>query len=119
MHVENQSCLSLEISGSVSRPDAKTPPTRQSIVGLVAFTLPVLVVVIGMRLDRSPIQPSDLRYTELIQIVLWGSIALAALVPVALIMTSTLSWPRKLGLTLAMWSLLVLECGLTFYIALL
>ena len=89
-----------------------------AIVGFVAFALPILVVVIGMRLDRTPIQPGDQRYAGLIQIVVWGSILLAALVPSTLIMTSTLSWARRLALTIAVLSLLVLECVVAFYIAL-
>ena len=88
------------------------------IVGIVAFTLPVLVVAIGMHLDRPPIRPAD-RYAALIPILLWGSIAVAALVPAAVIITSKLSWPRRIGLTVAVLCLLILECGFAFYIALL
>lgn len=89
------------------------------IVGLIAFTLPVLVVVVGMHLDRSPMRVGDQTSPLLIEIVLWGSIAVAALIPAALILTSALSWPRRVVLTVATLCLLVLECGLTFYIALL
>jgi len=49
--------------------------------------------------------------------VLFGSAGLAAVVPAVLIMTSNLSWPRRIGLTVAMLFLLALDCGFTFYIA--
>ena len=88
------------------------------IVGLVAFTLPILFVVIGMHFDRSQAQPDDQIYERWIQMLLWGSLVLAALVPSALIMTSRLSWPRRIGLTVVVLGLLVLECVVAFYIAL-
>lgn len=103
---------------SEAKPGEPSMRVLRAIVGLVAFTLPVLVVVVGMHLDRSHIEPGDQTTARLIEIVLWGSMVLAALVPSALIMTSTLSWPRRVGLTVATLCLLVLECGLTFYIAL-
>lgn len=104
-----------------SEPRANEPSIRafRVIVGLIAFTLPVLVVVVGMHLDRSPMRVGDQTSPLLIEIVLWGSIAVAALIPAALILTSALSWPRRVVLTVATLCLLVLECGLTFYIALL
>lgn len=92
------------------------PPFR-AFIGIVAFTLPALVVVIGRRLDRSTLQ-HDPRYAALIPTVLWSSVVLAALVPAALIMTSPLSWPRRVGLMVATLCLLVLECGLAFYVVL-
>jgi len=85
--------------------------------GIVTFTLPALVAVIGVRLDHSTLQ-RDPRYATLIPVVLWSSVALAALVPAGLIMTSTLSWSRRVGLTVAMLCVLVLECGLASYIVL-
>jgi hypothetical protein len=85
--------------------------------GIVTFTLPALVAVIGVSLDDSTPQ-HDPRYAALIPVVLWSSVVLAALVPAGLIMTSTLSWPRRVGMTVAMLCVLVLECGLTGYIVL-
>jgi len=85
--------------------------------GIVTFTLPALVAVIGVRLDHSTLQ-HDPRYAALVPVVLGSSVALAALVPAGLIMTSTLSWPRRVGWTVAMLCVLILECGLAGYIVL-
>ena len=54
----------------------------------------------------------------LIPVVLWSSIALATLVPAALILASTLSWPQRIGLMVVMLRLLALESGLAFYLVL-
>ena len=88
----------------------------KTFAGIVSFTLPVLVAVIGVRLDHSTLR-QDSRYAALVLPVLLSSVGLAAVVPAALIMTSKLSWPRRIGLTVAMLCLLALECGVTFYIA--
>lgn len=92
-------------------------PWIKGLTGTVAFGLPALMCVIGMRLDRSNLA-HDPRYKSLILVVLCSSLFLAAVVPAALIMTSTLSLLRRIGLTAAMWCLLVLECCLAFYILL-
>jgi len=55
-------------------------PLFRAFIGIVAFTLPALVIVIGRRLDRSTLQ-HDPRYATLIPIVLWSSVVLAALLP--------------------------------------
>jgi hypothetical protein len=90
----------------------------KTFAGIVTFTLPVLVTVIGVRLDHSTLS-HDPTYEALALPVLLSSVGLAAAVPAALIMTSKLSWPRRIGLTVVMLCLLALECGFTFYIALL
>jgi hypothetical protein len=90
----------------------------KTFAGIVTFTLPVVVAAIGVRLDHSTLQ-HDTRYVASIPLMLWSSVGLAAVVPAALIMTSKLSWPRRVGLTVAMLCLLALECGFTVYIAML
>lgn len=50
--------------------------------------------------------------------MLLSPVILAALVPAYLIMTSTLSLLRRIGLTAAVWWLLTLECELMVYIVL-
>ena len=89
----------------------------RALAGIVTFTLPVLVAVIGVRLDHSTLR-QDPRYAALVLPVLLSSVGLAAVVPAVLIMTSKLSWPRRIGLTVAMLCLLALECGLAGYIVL-
>jgi hypothetical protein len=84
---------------------------------VVAFALPALTCVIGVRLDRSCIG-HDPTYEPLILVALCSSVFLAAVVPGALIMTSTRSLPRRIGLTATMLCLLALECGLAGYIVL-
>jgi hypothetical protein len=91
-------------------------PWIKAFAGIVTFTLPVIVAVIGVRLDHSTLG-HDPRYKALVLPVLLSSVGLAAVVPAALIMTSKLSWPMRVGLTVAMLCLLALECGFTFYIA--
>jgi hypothetical protein len=109
------------MAGTLLQPIAKDVMRRSAIrtcAGIVAFTLPALVGAIGVRLDHSTLQ-HDPRYVASIPLMLWSSVGLAVVVPGSLIMTSKLSWPRRIGLTLAMLCLLVLECGLTGYIVLL
>jgi hypothetical protein len=88
----------------------------RTFAGIVAFTLPILVSVIGVRFDHS-VLGHDPKYTGWIAVVLWSSIGLGALGPAALILTSKLSWPKRIGLTCAILCLFVLECVFTFYIA--
>ena len=90
----------------------------RSFAGIVAFTLPIPAAVIGVRLDHSSLS-HDPTFGALALPVLLTCVGFAAVVPGALIMTSKLSWPRRVGLTVAMLCLLALECGFTFYIAML
>jgi hypothetical protein len=76
------------------------------------------VAVIGVRLDHSSLT-HDPTYGALALPELLTCVGLAAVVPGALIMTSKLSWPRRVGLIVIMLWLLALECGITFYIAML
>ena len=86
--------------------------------GIVAFTLPIPLSVIGVRLDHSSLG-HDPTFGALVLPVLFTCVGLAAVVPGALIMTSKLPWVGRIGLTIAMLCLLALECGFTFYIAML
>ena len=92
-------------------------PGIRALAGIVAFTLPSFICVIGVRLDRSSIghHPASEPW---IPVGLCSSVLLAAVVPSALIMTSTRSLHRRIGLTATMLCLLALECGLAGYIVL-
>lgn len=85
--------------------------------GTVAFALPAMISVIGARLDRSSIAHAP-AYKSSIPVVLGITVLLAAVLPGTLIMTSTGSLSRRIGLTAAMLCLLALECGLAGYIVL-
>lgn len=87
------------------------------LVGVVAFFLPALMAVVGVRLDQSSLR-QDPKYVTAVPVMLLSPVILAALVPAYLIMTSTLPLARRIGLTAAVWCLLTLECGLTVYIVL-
>ena len=91
----------------------KRMPTlsNRGLIGITAFCLPALVSVAGVSLDRSGLQ-LDQRYAAWIPKVIWSSVLLAAIMPAACILTSTLSLARRLGLTVAMLCLLAVECGL-------
>ena len=88
----------------------------RAFAGIVTFILPALLAVIGVRLDHSSLS-HDPTYGALLLPVLFTCVGVAAVVPGALIMTSKLSRPWRVGLTVAMLCLLVLECGFTFYVA--
>jgi len=49
---------------------------------------------------------------------MWSSLLLAAVVPAFLIMTLAMPLSRRIGLTIAVWCLLAVECGLAFYVVL-
>ena len=91
--------------------------SNRGLTGITAFCLPALVSVAGVSLDRSGLQ-LDQRYAAWIPKVIWSSVLLAAVVPAACILTSTLSLPRRIGLTAAMLCLLAVECGLAFVVGL-
>lgn len=74
------------------------------------------MAVIEVRLDHSSLSHGR-AYGALALPVLLTCVGLAAVVPGALIMTSKLSWPRRVGLIVMMLRVLALECGITFYIA--
>jgi hypothetical protein len=109
------------LARALQTPNSEAKLTRKpgirALAGIVTFTLPVLVAVIGVRLDHSTLR-QDPRYAALVLPVLVSSVGLAAVVPAVPIMTSKLSWPRRIGLTVAMLCLLALECGLAGYIVL-
>ena len=88
----------------------------RALAGIVTFTLPVLVAVVGVRLDHWALSHNP-AYAALVPPVLLSSVGLAAVVPAALIITSKRPWPWRVGLTLAMLCLLALEGAFTFYIA--
>jgi len=87
------------------------------LVGICSFALPALMANIGMRLDESRFR-HDPTYRALVPPVMLGSVVLAAVVPAALIMTTALSLPRRIGLAAAVWSLLAIECAVTVYVVL-
>lgn len=92
-------------------------PWIKALAGFTAFVLPALICLIGVRLDRSSIGHHP-AYEPWIPVGLCSSVLLAAVVPSALIMTSTRSLPRRIGLTATMLCLLAIECGLAGYIVL-
>lgn len=92
-------------------------PWMKGIAGVVSFSLPALMCVVGLRLDRSSIG-HDPRFGVLIPVALIASLLLAAGVPAGMIASSALSLPKRIGLTLAIWCLLALECSLALYMGL-
>ena len=92
-------------------------PLLRWAAGVVAFSAPSIVAAIGTRLDHSSLRNAP-SYAAAAPILIWGSIFFAVLVPAGLILTSKQSWPRRVGLTLLMLCLLVLECTIAFYVAL-
>ena len=93
-------------------------PWSKRIIGIVAFSLPGLLTVLAMRLDRSGLG-HDPTYARLIPPVMWGSLLVASIVPAALILRSAMSLPKRIALTAATWALLAIECTLAVYIGLL
>jgi len=91
--------------------------SNRALIGVTAFCLPAIVTVAGVSLDRSGLH-LDQGYAAWIPKVIWSSVLLAAVVPAACILTSTLSLPRRIGLTAAMLCLLAVECGLAFFVGL-
>jgi len=92
-------------------------PFLRWAVGVVTFSLPAIVAAIGIRLDHSSLR-NDASYADAAPIMIWGSLFLAVLVPASLILTSKQSWPRRIGLTLAVLCLLAAECAVAFFIGL-
>ena len=93
-------------------------PWRKRIVGIVAFALPALMSVVGMRLDRLSFG-HDPAYARLIPPVMWASLLVAVIVPAAFVMTSSLSLRKRVALTASILCLLAIECVLVVYIGLL
>ena len=91
--------------------------SNRGLIGITAFCLPALVTVVGIGVDRSG-RPLDPGIAAWLPKVIWSSVLLAAVVPAACILTSTLSLPRRIGLTAAMLCLLAVECGLALYLGL-
>jgi hypothetical protein len=102
---------------TVSKGEVMRTPWVKWLAGIVAFALPAMVCVIGVRLDRSSIAHAP-AYKSSIPAVLCITVLLAAVLPGTLIMTSAGSLLRRIGLTAAMLCLLALECGLAGYIVL-
>ena len=89
--------------------------SNRRLIGITAFCLPALLTVAGVSLDRSRL-PLDQRYAAWIPKVIIGSMLVAAVVPAACILTSTLPLARRIGFTAAMLCLLAVECGLALLI---
>ena len=81
--------------------------------GGCAFILPAVIAVIGMRLDRSEFR-NDPLYGALVPVAGWSAISLAIIVPAVLLMTARMPLLRRIGLTAAVWCLLLLEFYLIF-----
>jgi hypothetical protein len=80
-------------------------PVIRWLVDVIAFLLPALVTLAGLRLDRS-----TFRNRSLIPIVAWGSVFPAVAVPVGLIGTTRISRASWIELALAVVGLLLVEC---------
>jgi len=92
-------------------------PWCRALTGIVFFALPAFVSVIGLRLDQSSLRHNP-AYVSWLPIMTWSSLLLAAVVPAFLIMTRAMPLSRRIGLTIAVWCLLAVECGLAFYVVL-
>ena len=95
----------------------KRMPTlsNRRLIGVTAFCLPALVTVAGVSLDRFRL-PLDQRYATWIPKVIIGSVLVAAIVPAACILTSSLPLARRIGFTAAMLCLLACECGFALFL---
>jgi len=85
------------------------------IFGCTAFASPSIVAGIGQALDRSAFQhhPS---YKTLIPVFVWGSLALAAVVPAILLLGMSGSIWRRVSYLIAVWCLLIFELYWTFLV---
>lgn len=92
--------------------------SNRGLIGITAFCLPALVTVAGISLDRSGLHLDPGIVAAWLPKVIWSSVLLAAVVPAACILTSTLSLPRRMALTAAMLCLLAVECGLALVVGL-
>jgi len=85
------------------------------LCGIFAFLLPVAVAMMGKRLDHSAYR-HDATYKALIPAVVCGALLLATLVPAILLMTSRMRLPYRMGFTVAVWALLVLQLYWVFFV---
>ena len=84
------------------------------IVGCVALFLPLIIALIGRELDRSAYR-HDATYRALIPAFVYGSLALAALVPAILLMKSRAPTWRRVCCVVVAWCLLLVELYWTFF----
>jgi len=78
------------------------------IIGCAAFVSPVIVAVIGRRLDHSAFR-HDVTYETLIPGFVWGSLALAALAPAILALGSRAPVWQRVSDLIGVWRLLLFE----------
>jgi len=83
------------------------------LAGVVTFLLPALIAAIGLHLDKS-VYRNDPAYTAIIPVAAWSAIILAMVVPAALVLTTRMSLPRRLGLAAVIWCLLAIEFYMIF-----
>ena len=89
-------------------------PISKWLFGCAAFVSPVVVAVVGRRLDHSAIR-CDPTYKSLIGVLALGSLALAALVPALLLLAWRAPLWRRVSCLIAVWSLLLVELYWTFF----
>ncbi len=95
----------------------RIPPLPRRLIGIGTFFLPTLVTVAGVSLGRSRFR-YDPMYVAWTPRVIFGSVFLAAVVPLACILTSSLSLTRRIGFAATVLCLLVVECALAFSVGL-
>jgi len=86
------------------------------LAGLVTFFLPAMFTVIGLHLDKS-VYRHDPAYIALIPVAGWSAIVLAVVVPTALVLTTRISLPHRLGFMVLVWGLLLIEFYVIFIFA--
>ena len=79
-----------------------------------AFALPLLVAVIGRKLDHSAFR-QDATYKSLLPFIVFGSLALAVLVPAVILLSSRLPKWQRASYLVGVWCLLCLELYYTFF----
>ena len=88
-------------------------PVAKWLLGAAAFVSPLLVALIGQRLDHSAFR-NDSMYKALIPFFVFGSLAAAALVPAILLLRSRAPVWRRVGCLVGVWCLLAIELYWTF-----
>jgi hypothetical protein len=88
--------------------------TAKWVFGVASFILPLIVAVIGRRLDHS-VYRTNTTYKSLIPVFVFGSLALAILVPAILVLSSRMPVWCRVGCLVGVWCLLALELYWTFF----
>ena len=77
--------------------------------------LPAGVGLLGRHLDHSQFRDNPL-YKALVPVAVWGSLALAVVIPTVLVLTARIPLIYRLALTVGVWVLLALELYCVFVI---